>query len=89
MRWRKPKKRLVVRLHLNLIPPESAGDAVEPSMEGVLVGRWDGCYVLEHARLLVSADSAQSLLGRQHVPVERVFFMQELDQVEIGKAPPR
>lgn len=76
----------LVRIHLLAAKAEDLVDRGEPSMEGVLVGRWDGHYVLEHARLLESAERTHALTGRQYIHRDRVFFVQELDRVELGAA---
>lgn len=80
----------LVRLHLRPPTVEGLQEIGEPSMEGVLVGRWDGHYVLEHARLLKpeedSSVSTHGLSGRQHVHTDRVYWVQEIDRVELGEA---
>ena len=57
------------RLHLN-----DAG----PSVEGVLVGRWGGHYVLLTPSVLEGEDRTFSLEGSLEVPAERVLFVQVL-----------
>jgi hypothetical protein len=45
------------------------------TLEGVLIGRWSGLYVLELAKVLSGVDSSQSLDARYvEVPAERVLF---------------
>jgi hypothetical protein len=48
----------------------------DPSIEGILVGRWGGHYVLLKPRLLQEKDRSFSLEGRVEVPAERVLFVQ-------------
>lgn len=47
------------------------------TLEGVLIGRWSGHYVLELPKLLESADATHALGGRfVEVPRERVIFFE-------------
>lgn len=83
---RAPRAQLVPLVRLHLAAPAAAIDGgVEPSLEGLLVGRIDGHYVLERARVL-AGEETHELVGRQRVPAARVLFLQELDVVELGGA---
>ena len=70
--WKVRGKRMV-RLHL-IDPP----DGQLPSVEGILVGRWSGHYVLLAPRLLETSEESASLDGHLEVPSERVAFVQVL-----------
>ena len=61
-------KRLV-RLHI-------VGDG--PSVEGILLGRSSGHYILLSPKLLETPDRSHLLDGHIAVPVERVLFVQVL-----------
>lgn len=61
-----------VRLQLEDKPGVEA-----PTLEGVLVGRWSGHYVLLVPRVL-QADGSVALEGTVEVPAERVLFVQVL-----------
>lgn len=62
-------RRRLVRLHLT---------GGEPSIEGILVARWAGHYVLRAAKL-VEASRTVTLAGDDvRVPRERVLFAQTL-----------
>jgi hypothetical protein len=64
--WKVRGKRLV-RLHL---------DNDQPSVEGILAGRWSGHYVLLAASVYEGSDRSVSLTGHLEVPAERVLFVQ-------------
>lgn len=66
MQWRKPRR---VRVHTL----ENG-----PSVEGVLVGRHAGHYVLANARLYENEERSHVLDGVTWVPRERVLLVQEL-----------
>lgn len=61
--------RRLARLHL-------ADNA--PSVEGILVGRWEGHYVLLTPKLLESQGRTYSLDGHLEVPAEKVLYVQVL-----------
>jgi hypothetical protein len=63
-----------VRLHLEVKP------GAPESVEGVLVGRWSGHYVLLLPKVLESPERTVSLDGTLEVPSERVVFVQVLDR---------
>lgn len=63
-------KRLV-RLHLEVRP----GTPVE-TVEGVLIGRWSGHYVLLLPKVVQGPDASTSLEGYLEVPKERVVLVQ-------------
>lgn len=47
------------------------------TLQGVLVGRWAGHYVLELPKLVAAADATHALGGRfVEVPRERVIFFE-------------
>lgn len=47
------------------------------TLQGVLVGRWSGHYVLELPKLVAGPDATHSLGGRfVEVPRERVIFFE-------------
>lgn len=50
----------------------------QPSIEGILVGRWAGHYVILAAKLMESGDRTYSLEGHIEVPAERVLLVQVL-----------
>lgn len=61
-----------VRLHLERHIP---GVSDSMTLEGVLIGRWSGLYVLELARVMSATDASVSLDARYvEVPAERVLF---------------
>lgn len=62
-----------VRLHLEVKP-----DTPVETIEGVLVGRWSGHYVLLLPRVVRGEDTSTSLEGEVEVPAERVVFVQVL-----------
>jgi hypothetical protein len=62
-----------VLLHL-----EDRPDITMPSIEGVLIGRWGGHYILLLPQLVNGADSKLALEGIVEVPAERVVFVQVL-----------
>lgn len=62
-----------VRLHLE----ERDGVSVS-TIEGVLVGRWSGHYVLLLPKLVEAEDRSIPLDGSVEVPAERVIFVQVL-----------
>lgn len=63
-----------VRLHL-----EDKPSVTMPSIEGVMVGRWCGHYVLLQARLITDTDTELMLEGQTtEVPEGRVVFVQVL-----------
>lgn len=64
--WACRGKRLV-RLHL--------ADN-QPSVEGVLAGRWGGHYVVLAPKLLDATQRTFSLDGHLEVPAERVLYVQ-------------
>lgn len=49
-----------------------------PSIEGLLLGRWSGHYVLLTPRLIQDAGHSIALEGTVEVPAERVLFVQVL-----------
>lgn len=63
-------KRLV-RLHL----ADKPGQEV-PSIEGIMLGRWNGHYVLLTPKLVVGKDQELALDGCVEVPAENVVFVQ-------------
>lgn len=66
--WRLRGKRLV-RLHLV---------DQEASLEGILLGRWSGHYVLLTGTLLEAEGRSIRIDGYMEVPSERVLFVQVL-----------
>lgn len=66
--WRVKGKRRA-RLHLN---------NNQPSVEGILAGRWGGHYVILTPTLL--ADGEMPVSGHVEVPAENVMLVQVLDQ---------
>ncbi len=65
-------KRLV-RLHLADRPQVES-----PSIEGILVGRWTGHYILLQPKLLRTEEATLALEGTVEVPAENVVFVQVL-----------
>lgn len=63
--------RRMVRLHL---------EGNDPSVEGVLVGRWGGHYVVLLPKLVEAEDRLVPLEGSLEVPAERVVYVQVLDR---------
>jgi hypothetical protein len=62
-----------VRVYLEVREGDTSSDA---TIEGVLVGRWAGHYVLELAHLLENPTSSHALRGHVEIPAERVLFIQ-------------
>lgn len=48
----------------------------DPSLDGILVGRYGGHYVLEQPTLVEQRNATIALSGHVEVPAERVFFVQ-------------
>lgn len=69
-------KRLV-RVHIERMIEAQEGviGETDATIEGILVGRWDGMYVLTRASQLGS-DESVSLVGDVEIPANRVIFMQ-------------
>lgn len=65
-----PRRKRKVRAHLK----DSA-----PSIEGVLVGRSRGFYVLWAPKVLKSEDESVTLTGHVEIPRDQVHFFQVLD----------
>lgn len=61
------RKRPKVRLHMM---------DEKPSIEGFLIGRASGHYILARAELMESPDRTFELAGEIRVPASRVFFLQ-------------
>lgn len=51
----------------------------QPSVEGILAGRWGGHYVVLAPKLLDKLDRTFSLEGHLEVPAERVLYVQVID----------
>lgn len=66
--WRVRGKRFV-RLHLV---------DQEASIEGIMVGRWSGHYVLLTSSLLEAKGRTIKIDGHAEIPAERVLFVQVL-----------
>ena len=62
-----------VRLHLEDKPGIS-----NPSLEGFLIGRWAGHYILAVPKLVHGEAQSVALEGMIEVPIERVVFVQVL-----------
>jgi hypothetical protein len=62
-----------VRLHI-----EDKPGVQMPSIEGVMLGRWSGHYILLVPKLIHGADQSIALEGMVEVPAERVVFVQVL-----------
>jgi hypothetical protein len=62
------RRRKLVRIHLEK----------GPSLEGILVGRRGGHYLLERAKLLEQAAATVALEGWVEVPERNVVFVQIL-----------
>jgi hypothetical protein len=60
-----------VRLHI-----EDKPGSPMPSIDGVLLGRWSGHYVLLLPKLVQSEERSVALEGLLEVPAERVVFVQ-------------
>lgn len=61
-----------VRLHLADVP----GMATTPSIDGILVGRWAGHYVLLLPKVVLDEGVTRALSGTVEVPADRVLFVQ-------------
>ena len=62
-----------VRLHI-----EDKPGAPMPSIDGILLGRWSGHYILLLPKLVQSEERSVALEGMLEVPAERVVFVQIL-----------
>ncbi len=71
MMWRVRGKRLV-RLHFRPVTGS------EHSIEGILLGRFAGHYLLAAAHQILDAESSVPLDGVVEVPAETVLFLQAL-----------
>lgn len=60
-----------VRLHI-----EDKPGSPMPSIDGILLGRWSGHYILLLPKLVQSEDRSVALEGMLEVPAERVVFVQ-------------
>lgn len=74
MTFRYPKRR--VRVHL--VPVPNADDL---DFEGVLVGKVDGHYLLQAAKIRQSAEQSISLENVIEIPCVRVWWLERLVSV--------
>ena len=65
-----------VRLHI-----EDKPGSPMPSIDGILLGRWSGHYILLLPKLVQSEERTIALEGMLEVPSERVVFVQILGSV--------
>lgn len=67
-----------VRVHVErLLDPSGGSVAVaEMTIEGILLGRWCGHYVLQLPKVIEAEDAAVTLDGEVEIPAERVIFLQ-------------
>lgn len=63
----------IVRLHV-----EDKPGSPMPSIDGILLGRWSGHYILLLPKLVQSEEHSVALEGMLEVPAERVIFVQVL-----------
>lgn len=77
--YRARGKRLV-RVHVERRLEAQAGVVGESDMtvEGLLLGRWSGMYVLTRASVVGDDDDTVSLLGDVEIPADRVIFLQTI-----------
>lgn len=76
-------RRRKVRLHLQgsvALSREGAETVAESTLEGLLVGRRRGHYILRNPRVLVDNGESLALKGTVKVPEKRVVFCQVLSQ---------
>lgn len=70
-----------VRIHMERMGTATADGLVSPSeltIEGVLLGRWAGHYVLLLPQMVEAEGETVRLEGEVEIPAERVLFMQVL-----------
>ena len=65
------RKRRLVRVHTT----DQAGSR---TVEGFLVGRWSGHYVLTRAKLLDDGGTAVQLAGDVEIPTRNVLLIQRM-----------
>ena len=63
------RRRALVRVHMT---PAAGGGTIE----GFMVGRWSGHYVLMRAKLVEGADRSVGMDGNVEVPVRNVLCLQ-------------
>lgn len=49
---------------------------MDPSIQGLLVGRYGGHYILENPSVLEASDRTIKMSGHVEVPAEKVWFVQ-------------
>jgi hypothetical protein len=54
------------------------GPGIDETLEGVLVGRWSGHYVVLLPRRITASGESVALKGELEIPAERVVFVQIL-----------
>lgn len=69
--WWLRQSRALVRVHMK--PAAGSG-----TVEGFLMGRWGGHYILTRARLVEAPDRSIGMDGDLEVPSENVLFIQRL-----------
>ena len=72
------RRRTLVRVH---VERTDAGDGAwgrDGTIEGILIGRFAGHYVLTRARWLDAEDASTTLAGDVEIPEARVLFLQRL-----------
>ena len=74
------RRRRLVRIHVErrLESQEGIVGETDMTLEGILLGRFAGMYVLTRARILGEEEATVSLVGDVEVPAERVIFVQNL-----------
>lgn len=75
--WRLRRRRLV-RIHVERTDPGDGAWERDATVEGILLGRWAGHYVLARARWIDAEASSVSLAGDVEIPEGRVLFLQVL-----------
>lgn len=68
-----------VRIHMErgwMVGPADEVDVQDLTIEGILLGRWCGHYVLQLPQLVESEDATVRLEGEVEIPAERVLFVQ-------------
>jgi hypothetical protein len=70
----------VVRVHIErrLESQEGIIGETDMTLEGILLGRWSGMYVLIRAKVIGEDDAHTSLVGDVEVPADRVIFLQTM-----------
>ncbi len=72
------RRRVLVRVHVERTDPGDGSWGRDGTIEGILIGRFAGHYVLTRARWIEAEDASTTLAGDVEIPESRVLFIQRL-----------